>query len=88
MVELEQDDMVPPSYALAVTLRDMQALYAGGHIPSGTTVTKQEPNPSDLFLRSTVYGLRSTVWATADPTKYVRIFDGLQDTKIKPLEKE
>lgn len=81
MIELEQDDMVPPSYALAVTLRDMQALYAGGHIPSGTTVTKQEPNPSDLFLRS-------TVWATADPTKYVRIFDGLQDTKIKPLEKE
>lgn len=81
MIELEQDDMVPPSYALAVTLRDMQALYAGGHIPSGTTVALVDPNSSDRHLRS-------TVWITDEPVRYIRIFDGMQDHLLTPTTKD
>lgn len=74
--KLEPEAITPPKYRQAVTTAPIGALYGAGIIPEGTPVRMQEPNTSDLFLRS-------TVWYAENPTRYFWVFDGMQDFKLK-----
>ena len=76
--KLEPEAITPPKYRQSVTTAPIGALYGAGIIPEGTPVQMQEPNTSDLFLRS-------TVWYAENPTRYFRVFDGMQDFKLKEI---
>lgn len=76
--KLEPEAITPPTYSKAVTTTAINSLYAGGVVPAGTHVTKEEPNTADLHLKS-------TVWYAENPIRYIRIFDGMQDYRLKEV---
>ena len=74
--KLDQEAITPPAYSQAVTTVPISALYGGGVIPEGTPVLKAETTSADLHLKS-------TVWYAENPTRYFRVFDGMQNFKLQ-----